>query len=189
MTVRPSRRSALGQLVAGPWRVFERCGRWDGPDVLGHGPRRRGRSSPDVHLRAANPGVTVQVQQLPWSGPRQAPDRLRRWLSARRLPDRQYWLPEFVALRAVERLDARVLASSVVKPSDAFGGIWRTNVVDGGLYGVPWYVDTRLLFYRRDLSPGAGFGAPPTTWAQWLSAMQRSSVWSAEGVRRPVAAR
>ncbi len=32
-----------------------------------------------------------------------------------------------------------------------FPGIWDTNVIDGVLYGVPWYVDTRVLFYRSDL--------------------------------------
>ncbi len=35
------------------------------------------------------------------------------------------------------------------------------------LYGVPWYVDTRLLFYRNDLLKAAGFDAPPRDWAQW----------------------
>ena len=31
------------------------------------------------------------------------------------------------------------------------GHLGRPTCVDGTLYGVPWYVDTRLLFYRRDL--------------------------------------
>jgi multiple sugar transport system substrate-binding protein len=32
---------------------------------------------------------------------------------------------------------------------------------------VPWYVDTRLLFYRTDLLAAAGFTQPPHTWAEW----------------------
>src|SRR6185295_8151963 len=51
-------------------------------------------------------------------------------------------------------------------------GIWATNELDGTLYGVPWYVDTRLLFYRRDLLAAAGFADPPATWAAWLDAMR-----------------
>ena len=42
-------------------------------------------------------------------------------------------------------------------------------MVDGTLYGVPWYVDTRLLFYRRDMLARAGFTAPPRTWAEWIA--------------------
>ena len=32
---------------------------------------------------------------------------------------------------------------------------------------MPWYVDTRLLYYRRDLLQQAGFDAPPATWDEW----------------------
>src|SRR5207253_8873284 len=48
---------------------------------------------------------------------------------------------------------------------------WDTNVVGGALYGVPWYVDTRLLFYRRDLLARAGFPEPPKTWQEWSRAL------------------
>ena len=33
---------------------------------------------------------------------------------------------------------------------------------------MPWYVDTRLLFYRSDLLAEAGFPAPPATWGAWV---------------------
>jgi multiple sugar transport system substrate-binding protein len=56
------------------------------------------------------------------------------------------WVPEFVALDALEPLDERVAASSIVDRSDFFAGIWNTNVVDDITYGIPWYVDTRVLF-------------------------------------------
>jgi multiple sugar transport system substrate-binding protein len=36
---------------------------------------------------------------------------------------------------------------------------------------VPWYVDTRLMFYRKDLLARAGWDHPPTTWAEWGEAM------------------
>jgi multiple sugar transport system substrate-binding protein len=39
------------------------------------------------------------------------------------------------------------------------------------LYGVPWYVDTRLLFYRADLLRAAGYDSIPTTWRGWRDAM------------------
>ena len=55
----------------------------------------------------------------------------------------------------------------MVDPADHFAGIWDTNVLDGEVYGVPWYVDTRVLFYRSDLLAAAGHPEPPTTWTEW----------------------
>ncbi len=34
----------------------------------------------------------------------------------------------------------------------------------GGVYGVPWYTDAGMLYYRRDLLEEAGFTQPPRTW-------------------------
>ncbi|MFZ2237703.1 MAG: extracellular solute-binding protein, partial [Dokdonella sp.] len=62
-------------------------------------------------------------------------------------------------------------ASAVIDQSDYFAGIWDSNVIDGKLYGVPWYVDTRLLFYRKDLLAAAGFPDPPRDWAEWARQM------------------
>ncbi|MCG7285494.1 extracellular solute-binding protein [Cellulomonas sp. ACRRI] len=36
---------------------------------------------------------------------------------------------------------------------------------EDGLYSVPWYVETRFLFYRADLAAELGYDAP-TTWAE-----------------------
>jgi multiple sugar transport system substrate-binding protein len=36
--------------------------------------------------------------------------------------------------------------------------------VDGTVYGVPWYVETRVVFYRKDLAEKAGITEPPTDW-------------------------
>jgi multiple sugar transport system substrate-binding protein len=121
----------------------------------------------------AEPGVRIHVQQLPWTA---AHAKLLTAYAGGALPDvcevGNTWLAEFVALGAVERLDRRVEASASIRPSDYFPGVWRTNIVSHGLWGLPWYVDTRLLFYRRDLAERAGAGAPPSDWAGWLKAMR-----------------
>ena len=59
----------------------------------------------------------------------------------------------------------------MVDSKDYFTGIWDTNNVNGKLYGVPWYVDTRLLFYRTDLLAQAGFAAPPRSWDELARAL------------------
>jgi multiple sugar transport system substrate-binding protein len=40
------------------------------------------------------------------------------------------------------------------------------------LFGIPWYVDTRVLFYRKDLLARAGYRTMPTTWAEWRKCME-----------------
>jgi multiple sugar transport system substrate-binding protein len=110
----------------------------------------------------------VKVQQLPLTAAHQ---KLLTAFAGGSTPDLSQlgntWLPELVALHALEPLQARVDHSHVVRADDYFASIWATNVIGGTLYGVPWYVDTRLLFYRKDLLRKAGFDAPPRTWAEW----------------------
>ena len=121
-----------------------------------------------------NPHVHVRVQQIPWTA---AHEKLITSFVGNASPDLAQlgntWVPEFEALDALEPLDARVAASRTVTPAAYFPGIWNTNVVDGHLYGVPWYVDTRVLFYRTDLLARAGYATAPATWAEWLKAMRK----------------
>jgi multiple sugar transport system substrate-binding protein len=119
-----------------------------------------------------NPGIEVRVQQLPFSA---AHEKLLTGFVGDATPDLAQlgnsWVPEFAALGALEPLDARVAATPSIERADYFPGIWDSNLVDGHLYGVPWYVDTRLLFYRRDILKRAGFSHPPRTWAEWQRQM------------------
>jgi multiple sugar transport system substrate-binding protein len=120
-----------------------------------------------------NPGIRVEVQQIPWTA---AHEKLLTAHVGEATPDvaqlGNSWISEFVALRALLPLDSRVATSSVVNPGTDFPGVWQTNVVDGATYGVPWYVDTRVLFYRTDLLRDAGYAAMPRRWDEWRSALE-----------------
>lgn len=120
----------------------------------------------------ANPGIKVDVEQLPFA---EAHQKLLTGFAGDSLPDMAQlgnsWLPEFEALGALAPLDARVAATPTIDRRDYFPGIWDASRIDGRLYGVPWYVDTRLLFYRRDLLKRAGFDHPPRDWAEWRRQM------------------
>jgi len=35
---------------------------------------------------------------------------------------------------------------------------------EGGIYGIPWFTDAGVLYYRKDLLEKAGFSDPPETW-------------------------
>ncbi len=119
-----------------------------------------------------HPQIDVEIQNIPWTA---AHEKLLTAFAADGLPDvgqiGNTWIPEFAALGTLEPLQPYVAASPVVERADYFPGIWDTGVVDGQLVGIAWYVDTRLLFYRKDLLRQAGFPTPPRTWAEWERAM------------------
>jgi multiple sugar transport system substrate-binding protein len=121
-----------------------------------------------------NPGIRVRVQQIPWSA---AHEKLLTAFVGEATPDiamlGNTWVPEFVALDALEPLDSLVTRSKSLSRADFFPGAWSTNVVDSVTYGVPWYVDTRVLFYRTDLLKAAGYDSVPDTWADWRESMIR----------------
>jgi multiple sugar transport system substrate-binding protein len=122
----------------------------------------------------AHPGIKVEVQQIPWSA---AHEKLLTAYVGDATPDiamlGNTWVPEFEAIDALEPLDALVAKSTDAPRPDFFEGIWDTNVVDGKTYGIPWYVDTRVIFYRTDLLAAAGYKQMPMTWADWRAAMEK----------------
>ena len=119
-----------------------------------------------------HPNIKVELQQLPWTA---AHEKLLTAFAGDSTPDLcqlgNTWIPEFVALKALEPLDPRLANSRDIQAADFFPGIWDTNVVAGTVYGVPWYVDTRLPYYRRDLLLKAGISKPPESWDEWRVAM------------------
>jgi multiple sugar transport system substrate-binding protein len=121
-----------------------------------------------------NPGVKIIVQSIPWTA---AQEKLITAYASDNTPDGfqlgNTWVPQFVALNAIEDLDDWVSSSKVIKKDKYFEGIWDTNVMDGSVYGIPWYVDTRLLFYRKDIFERAGYKNPPKTWDELLDLSRR----------------
>ena len=120
-----------------------------------------------------HPGVHVEVQQIPWTA---AHEKLLTSHVGHSSPDvaqlGNTWIAEFQALQALEALDPYLAHSEEVRPNAFFSGIWATNVVDHMPYGVPWYVDTRLIFYRKDILREAGYDSIPQTWEGWRAAMR-----------------
>jgi multiple sugar transport system substrate-binding protein len=121
-----------------------------------------------------HPGIRVVVQQIPWTA---AHEKLLTGFVGNAAPDLAQlgntWIPEFAAIGAIEPLKERIGRSRALSPADYFEGIWKTNLFEDTIYGVPWYVDTRVLFYRRDLLAAAGYAQAPRTWDAWRDAMRK----------------
>jgi len=115
-----------------------------------------------------HPGIRVEVQQIPWTA---AHEKLLTAHVGGSTPDiaqlGNTWIAEFTALDAIAPLPTALDTTR----HHYFDGIWETNVIDGIARGVPWYVDTRVLFYRSDLLAQAGYARMPKTWVEWRAAM------------------
>lgn len=120
-----------------------------------------------------NPQIRVRVQRIPWSA---AHEKLLTAFAGDAMPDvfqlGNTWIPEFVAVNALAELEPMLAAADRFDKSDIFPGIMKTNEIGGTTYGLPWYVDTRLIFYRRDILAAAGVDAVPASWAEWLGALE-----------------
>src|SRR3546814_19252778 len=77
------------------------------------------------------------------------------------------WLAEMAAIGAIAPVP-RTLHGLL---ADQFDAVVDTNRIAGRLWGVPWYGDTRLQFYRRDLFARAGHAAPPRAGDGWKRAL------------------
>jgi len=121
-------------------------------------------------FEAENPDVQVTLQAIPWGA---VHEKLITAVAGRTTPDvcqlGTTWVPEFAAIRALEPLRDYVKYSSYVQEEYFLPGAWKTCLFNGQLYSIPWYVETRVLFYRKDLLQEAGFDHPPRTWEELLT--------------------
>ena len=117
---------------------------------------------------AANPDVKVSVTPVDWG---QAVAKLQTAIGGGETPDVSQMgtdmMGQFVETGALEAVPADI------DPAGFFESAWQTNVVDGQAYGVPWYVETRVLYYRTDIAEKAGITAAPATWDD-LKAMAKA---------------
>ncbi|MGG7449723.1 extracellular solute-binding protein [Plantibacter auratus] len=105
----------------------------------------------------ANPDVTVKVTAVPWDS---AQNKYQTAVAGGTTPDigmlGSDWMPGFQ--------NALSPKPDAIDTSDMFDFATQSTTFDDTQYGVPWYVETRVLFYRTDLAEQAGFGTFPTDW-------------------------
>ena len=115
-----------------------------------------------------NPGVKVKVTPIAID---QAHDKILTSIAGGKTPDVSWvgstWMGEFAKTGALDE------APSSIDQSQFFQGARDAVTVDGKAYGVPWHVETRLLYYRTDIAKKAGITSPPKTWDE-LKEMARA---------------
>ncbi len=117
-------------------------------------------------FKAANPGVKVDVTPIPWDA---AHNKYQTAIAGGQTPDIAQmgttWMGDFA--------DAFDRAPAEFEQAGFFAGAVKSSDVNGATVGVPWYVDTRVVFYRTDLAEQAGYSTFPTTYED-LKAMAKA---------------
>jgi multiple sugar transport system substrate-binding protein len=105
----------------------------------------------------ANPGLKISITPLPWDA---AHNKYQTAIAGGSTPDMAQmgttWMGDFK--------DAFAPLPSSIATSAFFEGSVKSTDIGGVKYGVPWYVDTRVIYYRTDLAKKAGYDSFPTNW-------------------------
>ncbi len=142
--VRPSRRARP--------KARSRSGRW--------APRATSSETSPRPSPTTTPTPTVEVTAIPWEA---AHDKIANAIASGETPDVTLlgttWMGEFAESGGIEPTP-----EGLVDEADFFEGAWGSTEVGGTSYGVPWYVETRVLYYRTDLAEKAGWAEAPQSW-------------------------
>ena len=118
---------------------------------------------------AENPDAKVNVTAIPWDAAHQ---KIASAIAAKQTPDVSMigttWQGEFAKSGALDPTPGDLIDDAAFFP-----GAWATTQVGGTSFGVPWYVETRVLYYRTDIAAKAGVTSAPKTWDE-LSAMTKA---------------
>lgn len=85
-----------------------------------------------------------------------------------------YWGPEFFPAGYYEPIDKYLKDPKLANPNFNFNDFLPTFVDyackwEGVLYGIPYFTDSELFFYRTDILAQAGLSGPPKTWTDFDS--------------------
>ena len=112
----------------------------------------------------ANPDVTVNLEFVPYEG-------LHDKTVLAQGSGGGYDVVLFDVIWPAEYATNKVLVDVTDKitpemKSGVLPGAWTTVEYDGKRYGMPWILDTKYLFYNKEILEKAGIKNPPKTWAE-----------------------
>ncbi len=130
-----------------------------------------------------NPDAKVDVTAIPWSAAHQ---KYQTAIAGGSTPDLAQmgttWMADFAS--AFEPVPTEVDTSGMFPAAKSPATIKGTSV------GVPWYVDTRVVYYRKDLAGKAGYTTPPATWDDFkgMAKSMQAKAGAAYGIALPTGA-
>ncbi len=71
------------------------------------------------------------------------------------------WPAEYASNKVLVDVSSRVTDDM---KKNVLPGAWTTVQYDGAYYGMPWILDTKYLFYNKEILEKAGIKTPPKTW-------------------------
>jgi len=117
-----------------------------------------------------NPGIKINLTDLTWS---EGHEKIVVAFASGTAPDilelGSDWVPEFSSQDVL--LDLTLEAKEI--QNDFL--MWEPVTYEGKIYGFPWILDTRVLFYNKELMKKVGLDPekPPSTWEELLSYSQK----------------
>jgi multiple sugar transport system substrate-binding protein len=121
-----------------------------------------------------NPNIDVKVQAIPWD---QAHDKLLTAVASKKGPDviqmGTTWIPEFASANALLDLKPYIKEYPEFDENNFYPGSIETTKYEDKVVGIPWYIDTRVLYYRTDLLKEVGYNEPPKTWDELRDAAKK----------------
>ncbi|MDQ0647955.1 multiple sugar transport system substrate-binding protein [Microbacterium natoriense] len=141
-----------------------------------------GEALPDFvkAFQEKNPDVKIDVTPIPWDA---AHNKIQTAIAGGNTPDIAMmgttWMADFS--------DAFATVPEQISTDGFFDGALSTTKVGDRAAGVPWYVDTRVLYYRTDIAEKAGWTEAPKTWDELsqMAADMQSKGGATWGMRLP----
>lgn len=122
-------------------------------------------------FEAANPGIDVQVEIVPWDVLLQ---KLTTDIAAGTNADLSIigtrWLIDFVEQGVAEPLDQYITPEFKDRFIDTF---LSPSIMEGKTYGLPIAASARAMYYNKDILEKAGVANPPSTWAELQDAARK----------------
>ncbi|NCS72093.1 MAG: extracellular solute-binding protein, partial [Candidatus Magasanikbacteria bacterium] len=87
---------------------------------------------------------------------------------------------QYVKNVQVDVYDQRMPSVNAVK-ANYINTVYDDAVVGNRIYGLPLAVDTLAIYYNKRLLDRAGIATPPTTWDEFLSAVQKTTLFNSRG--------
>lgn len=76
------------------------------------------------------------------------------------------WYSEFVKAGYLADVTSRITPEM---RDNIFQAAWNVVTRDGKVYGMPWLLDTKYLYYNKEILEKAGFSEPAKTWEELIT--------------------